>query len=88
MPILVGHADELRDDLERKLDRDIGHEVEPALRSRGVEKSSHDLTHPGFEHRDLAGREAAVHDLAQLGVTRCVEVDQQLVVRDGRPRDP
>jgi hypothetical protein len=75
-PVLLRHAEQLADRLQRQLHRDVGDEVSGA----GLERRGHDA--PGAFVQGLAqvadgpGGEAAGDDAAQLGVFGRVHVEQ------------
>ena len=64
VPIFLRDADHLGDHLERQLGRDVDDEVALARLDHVVEDLVGELADVRLDHAHLAGREAAVHELA------------------------
>lgn len=77
MAILGRHADEVGDDLQRQLDRDVAHQVALAARADLVEESIDRGLHARFELAHSAGRESSVDQLSFLGVLGLIQTDEQ-----------
>ena len=81
-PLLLRHAEDLREHLHRDLGGDLVHEVELALGQRAVEHLLDDLAHLLLPDADRLGREASVDECAQLVVSGRVHVDHRLARLD------
>ena len=64
VPVFLRHAEHLRDDLQRHLGRDVDDVVAAALFDDLVDDLRGELADVRLEHAHLAGREAAVDELA------------------------
>ena len=77
MSVLLGDAQQLGDDLERQLGRDLGHEVALTALAHGVDDLGADPANGLREPVDHPRREALVDQPAHLGVTGRVHVQQE-----------
>ena len=76
--VVLGHADEIGDDVQREPERDVGDEVAVVGLPERVHDAIDTRAHPILELRDAPRREAPVDQLPQLRVHRRVLADEQL----------
>ncbi len=79
-PVLRRHAHQLTDHRHGQGQGEVGHELDVAFLSHGVEQVGHQLVHGRAEPLDLARRERTRHQAAQPGVVRRVG-HQHVVLR-------
>ena len=77
LAVLLGHADEVGDRVQRQPHRDVAHEVALAAVGDRVDHRVDPCLHVRGEVVDATGREAGADELAQLRVLGRVEADHQ-----------